>query len=133
MKKIYNFNYICCTVDVVNIFLYLLATTFWIKVKQNNCFFISYYRIWVFSYFLSYFKCFRCLVFLTFSACFFLLLSSRIFRERCPCNCNDFFLFSFFCKSTSYRWDVRLYALLNIKFTASCLFIFSVFKINYQQ
>ena len=134
MKKVQNFNYICYTVDVVNIFLHLLAATFWIKVKQSNCFFISYYRIWVFSYFLFYFKCFRCLVFfLTFLVRFFLLLSLRIFCEFCPCNCNYFFLFYFFRKSTSYRWSVRPYAVLNIKFTASCVFIFSVFKINHQQ
>ena len=81
----------------MNIFLYLLAATFWINVRQSNCFFISYYRIWVFSYFLFYFKCFRCLLFfLTFSVCFFLLLSLLIFFSFRQCNCNDFFLFFFF-------------------------------------
>ena len=131
--KKYKILIIFVTLLMLWIFFFIYLNNFWIKAKQSNCFFISYHRIWVFSYFLFYFRCFRCLVFLTFSVRFFLLLSLRIFCEFCPCNCNDFFLFYFFWKSTSYRWSVRPYALLNIKFTASCVFIFSVFKINHQQ
>ena len=72
-------------------------TIFWINAKQNNCFFISYYRIWVFSYFLFYFKRFPCLVFfLTFSVCFFLLLSLWIFFPFASVIAMIFSFFIFF-------------------------------------